>query len=166
MGYQNDEEKLIISVGELRQLLSEAQRASRSFSFANFLDSDNLVEMAKTEFPRLEAKVAMHTELQQTQLATYKQMEQTKRLLIIVAGVCLLAGGALLVFAPQGKEGVSYIVASTLTILSLGAIGIQEFRLKTLGVNVGASTKAIKVASNDIESSHYIDFIEGRDDEV
>src|ERR1700676_458624 len=47
-------------------------------------------------------------------------MERTKRLLIVVAAVCLMAGAALIVFAPAGQEGGSYVIATLLGILPLG----------------------------------------------
>ena len=72
------------------------------------------------------------------------EIERTRRLLIVVAGLCIIAGAALIVFAPAGKEGVSYIVAAALTVLSLGAIGIQEFRFRAFGVGLEGGEVAVK----------------------
>src|SRR5262245_49649159 len=102
-----------------------------TFAVARHLRPENIVEIAKSQFPRLEAKVAMHYEL-----------EKTKRFLIAISAVCLMAGAALLVFAPTGKEGVSYVVAALFGVLPLGAIGIQEFRIRTVGVRIEAGEGA------------------------
>jgi hypothetical protein len=127
-----DDEKLIIGVRDLRKLIRQAQRPSY-FDLGEHFTPENIVEIAKSQFPRLEAKVAMHHE-----------MERTKRLLIVVAAFCLIAGGALVVFAPQGKEGVSYVVAASIVILSLGAVGVQEFRIRTVGVQIEGGIKTLE----------------------
>jgi hypothetical protein len=105
------------------------------FGLINHFNPDNILEVVHSQFPRLEALVAIQREL-----------ERTRRLLIVVAGFCILAGAALIVFAPQGKEGVSYVVGAALVVLSLGAIGVQEFRLKTVGLQIDAGLKAIESA--------------------
>ena len=89
--------------------------------------------MAKTQFPRIEAKFAIHV-----------QLEKTRRILIIVAAVCLIIGAVLILFAPQGKENVSYIIALALIVLPLGAIGIQELRIKGFGIKIEGGTKALE----------------------
>ena len=128
---KDDNQELVVSVGELKKIVREAKMSP--FMLGDHFNSDNIVEVAKSQFPRLEAKVAIHREL-----------ERTKRLLIGVAGFCLIAGAALIVFAPQGKEGVSYVVAAALLILSLGAIGVQEFRIRTVGVKIDGGEKAVQ----------------------
>ena len=126
-----EEPKLLVSERELRNLIREARQPS--FGLVNFFNEDNIVEIAKSQFPRLEAKVAMHLEL-----------ERTKRLLIIVAAICVLAGSVLIVFAPTGKEGVSYAIAAVLAVLSLGAVGIQEFRIRTVGTEIASGRAALE----------------------
>ena len=75
---------------------------------------------------------------------TLKEYERTKRLLIAVAAFCLISGAALIVFAPAGKESVSYVIAGATMILSLGAIGVQEFKIKTLGVRIAGGREAVR----------------------
>jgi hypothetical protein len=131
-----DDAKLVMSVKELRKLLKQQQEEAsrpRRFHLSPHFGPDNIVEIAKSQFPRLEAKVAMHYE-----------MERTRRMLIAVAAICLMAGAALVVFAPPGKEGVSYVVAALLGILPLGAIGVQEFRIRTIGVQIEAGEGAVQ----------------------
>jgi hypothetical protein len=104
-------------VAELRNLVRTAAGLPRAFELGTHFNPDNIVEITKSQFPRLEAQVVISAD-----------MERTKRLLIVVAAVCLIAGAALVVFAPAGKEGVSYVIATLLGILPLGAIGVQEFQ--------------------------------------
>jgi hypothetical protein len=107
------------------------------FGFTGHITDKNAVQLAQTQLPQLEALVAIR-----------RGMESTRRLLIVVAGICLLGGAALVVFAPSGKERVSYIVASALVVLTLGAIGVQEFRIKTVGIQIEAGIKAIEKTSD------------------
>jgi hypothetical protein len=132
MKAKDDNEKLVISVGELKKLVATVA-TTRSFSLEKHFNSDNIVEIAKSQFPRLEAKVAIQN-----------QQEKTKRLLIIVAAVCLIVGATLVIFAPQSKEKVSYIIAAALAILPLGAIGIQEFRIRALGIKIEGGDNAVQ----------------------
>lgn len=67
------------------------------------------------------------------------QREQTKRLLIaVVAGLFVVAVVAIL-FAPQGKEIVGWILGSVLIVLALGAIGASRFLLKVPGAQLNTS---------------------------
>jgi hypothetical protein len=143
-------EKLVIPVEELRRLL-EVQRKS-AFALAPHFNPDNIVEIAKSQFPVLEADVAKSLQREETRritadLAFKGEMERTRRLLIIVAAACLIAGTTLVVFAPAGKEGVSYVVAALLGILPLGAIGVQQFRIQTIGVKIEAGKDAVRAAN-------------------
>ena len=79
------------------------------------------------------------------------EMESTKRLLIVVAALAVIAGGALVVFAPAGKEGVSYITAAALVVLSLGALGIQEFRIRTVGTHITTGRRSVETDQEDAQ---------------
>ncbi|BFM10979.1 hypothetical protein R50072_11320 [Simiduia litorea] len=68
-----------------------------------------------------------------------KEKEKTKRFLLLAACFMFLVGCAFVIFAPDGKETVSYLVSGALTIISLGAIGVSSFKLKTPVVEVAAS---------------------------
>jgi hypothetical protein len=130
--------KLVLSVKQIRELIDEHGRQQPpippAFGLSEHFDRDNILEIAKSQFPRLEAQVAIRA-----------GMEKTKRLLIVVAAVCLMVGSALVVFAPAGKEGISYVVAALLGVLPLGAIGVQEFRMKTAGViSIEGGKQAVK----------------------
>jgi hypothetical protein len=129
----DEEEKFVVTAKQLETLVKERSVRHGPFLLGRHFNEDNIVEIAKSQFPRLEAKVAIQNEL-----------EKTKRLLIIVAAFCLMAGGALVVFAPESKEGVSYVVAALLGILPLGAIGVQEFRIQAIGVRVEGGENTVK----------------------
>src|SRR5216683_314386 len=104
---KKDEEKLLISPNELKRLIS--QQNFPAFGLGEHFNAENIVEIAKSQFPRLEAEVAIK-----------REMETTRRLLIVVAAICLIVGASLIVFAPSGKEGVSYAIAAALVVLPLG----------------------------------------------
>lgn len=131
--------KPVISADEAKAFLESAVSSyGESWAFGGQLKRltpEQLVEIAKGQFPRLELK-----------LATRKELERTKRLLIGVAGLCLLGGGALCVFSPQGKEQVAYVIAAILAILPMGAIGVQEFRLRTIGSEIEAGRRTVHAA--------------------
>lgn len=69
------------------------------------------------------------------------EREKTRRMLVLATVVLTLFSGALLVFAPEGKETVSYVVAGVLFIFALGSIGATVFAFKLPGVSVNAGTK-------------------------
>ncbi len=144
-------DKFVISAEELRQLLEKSR--GPVFGLVDHFNPANVVEIAKTQFPVLEAEVAKSLQQEETrrltaELAFKGEMERTRRLLIIVAAICLIAGATLVVFAPAGKEGVSYVLAALLGILPLGAIGAQEFRIRTVGVRIEAGKEAVKLRGN------------------
>lgn len=69
-----------------------------------------------------------------------RQKEKTKRILII-GEFCLVAFAvSIMVFAPNEKEKVAYIVGAILLVLALGAIGASRFVFKFFGISV--DTKA------------------------
>lgn len=137
--WDSDAEKWLKAVGAKPpiRLRTPLNPDRHGMSFTGTVTPQNAVEMAGTQLPRFEAKVLMH-----------REMQRTKRLLILVAAVCLIAGAALIVFAPSNKEGVSYVVAASLIILPLGAIGVQEFRIRTIGVRIEGGKKAVETANH------------------
>jgi hypothetical protein len=103
------------------------------FMLEEHFDRDNIVDIANSQFPRLELEYAIKREL-----------ETTRRFLIGIAAFCLIVGAAILILSPAEREGVSIIVASILAILPLGAIGVQEFRIKAIGMKIEAGSDAVK----------------------
>ena len=128
----DDEAKLMKRESSLRSIDAIAEHddpwgpdCCTLVAMAPHFNRDNIVDIANSQFPRLAAQITMH-----------REMERTRRILIAVSGICLAVGAALLVFAPNGKEGVAYAVAAILAILPLGAIGIQEFRIRSIGIEI------------------------------
>ena len=67
-----------------------------------------------------------------------EETEKTKRTAIIVGCLCLLSSAAVLLFAPSGKEIVSYVIAFVLFIVAAGAFGFTRVAVKRGDFTVGA----------------------------
>lgn len=81
-----------------------------------------------------------------------KEKEKTKRYLLLAACFMLLTGCSFVVFSPEGKETISYIVSGALIIISLGAIGVSSFKLKTPITEVTAN-EYVKQQISDLNRS-------------
>jgi hypothetical protein len=55
-----------------------------------------------------------------------KEQEKTKRISLILAVVLIIVSVFLLIFAPKGKETLSYIVCGVLFIFAAGAVGYRR----------------------------------------
>jgi hypothetical protein len=65
-----------------------------------------------------------------------RQKEKTKRILII-GELCLVAFAiSIMLFAPNEREKVAYIIGAILLVLALGAIGASKFVFKFFGISV------------------------------
>jgi len=60
-----------------------------------------------------------------------KEKEHTKRWSLVVALTLGMFSGLILVFAPAGREVVSYTVASITGIICLGCLGYSSIKIKT-----------------------------------
>jgi len=58
------------------------------------------------------------------------ERERTRRLLVLSAVAMFLVAVLVLVFAPEGRQNISYLLGSVLIIFSLGAIGASKFSAK------------------------------------
>lgn len=65
-----------------------------------------------------------------------REREKTKRLLIAVALVLFVVAALVVVFAPEGREGLAYILGGALLVIALGAIGASQFKFRVPGVVV------------------------------
>ena len=59
-----------------------------------------------------------------------KEQEKTKRISLILAVLLILIAVALLIFAPKGKETLSYIVCGILFIFAAGTVGYGRIKGK------------------------------------
>lgn len=75
------------------------------------------------------------------------EREKTRRWLLLSTVVLTIFSGALLVFAPEGKETISYVVAGVLFIFALGSIGATVFTFRLPGASV--STGGQQAGSNN-----------------
>jgi len=64
------------------------------------------------------------------------EREKTRRLLLLATVVLTVLSAVLAVFAPEGKETITYVIAGVLFILALGSIGASIFSFKLPGIEV------------------------------
>ncbi len=81
-------------------------------------------------------------------IARFREREKTKRILIIAVTVLVIAFGIQMVFAPEGRETVAYIITPILLVLSLGAIGASRFVLKTPAAEISVDESTDKEEPN------------------
>jgi len=55
-----------------------------------------------------------------------KEQEKTKRVSLVLAVVLVIISVILLIFAPKGKETLSYIVCGVLFVFAAGAVGYKR----------------------------------------
>jgi hypothetical protein len=67
-----------------------------------------------------------------------REQERTKRLGLILAAVLILAAAATVLFAPQGREALSYWIGAALVIFAAGAGGYKRVWSKTGNSSFGA----------------------------
>ena len=55
-----------------------------------------------------------------------KEQEKTKRISLVLAVTLIIISVLLLIFAPEGKETLSYIVCAVLFVFAAGAVGYKR----------------------------------------
>jgi hypothetical protein len=80
-----------------------------------------------------------------------KEREKTKRLLIGAACLLFTIAALVVVFAPTGRENLSYVLGAALLVVSLGAIGAAQFKFRVPGVLVetGSSLPPTSLRHNE-----------------
>ena len=68
-----------------------------------------------------------------------RQAETTKRWAMIVGCICIVASAIILIFAPEGRESVSYLIGLVLFIVAGGAFGYGRVWMKNNKGEIGAS---------------------------
>jgi hypothetical protein len=66
---------------------------------------------------------------------------KTKRLGLILTAVLILGSGAVVLFAPPGRETISYWIGAALLIFAAGASGYGRVWAKTKGASFGADKR-------------------------
>src|SRR5438445_12368240 len=77
------------------------------------------------------------------------EREKTKRPLIGAVCVLTIFAALSMLFAPQGREQVGYIIGAVLLVIALGAIGASKFILKLPGVQLDTRNQA------PLDTSHH-----------
>jgi hypothetical protein len=95
------------------------------------LDSD------KSDLERVRHFVENRTALHQYII---KQRQITKRFTLSLAAFLLVAAAVLMLFAPEGREVLSYSIGAALVLISAGAMGFHGFWAKTTLGTLGADT--------------------------
>jgi hypothetical protein len=67
-----------------------------------------------------------------------KEQERTKRIGMILSVVLILGAAALILFAPAGRETLSYWIGAALVIFAAGAMGYQRVWGKSKNLSFGA----------------------------
>jgi O-antigen/teichoic acid export membrane protein len=83
----------------------------------------------------LQAFVVERTRLHE---AYIREQERTKRLGLILAAFLILAAATMILFAPAGRETLSYWIGSALVIFAAGSVGYKRVWSKTKSTSFGA----------------------------
>jgi hypothetical protein len=70
-----------------------------------------------------------------------REQARNKRIALILAAILMLASGALITFAPKGREKLSFWVGGALVIFAAGSAGFGRVWAKGAGVSIGASER-------------------------
>jgi len=69
-------------------------------------------------------------------IARLREREKTKRAMSVLVALLVVAAGALVLFAPTGRETLSYVLSPVILVIAIGAIGATRFTLKTHDVTI------------------------------
>lgn len=67
-----------------------------------------------------------------------REQERTKRIGLVLSAVLILAAAAMILFAPSGRETLSYWIGAALVIFAAGAGGYKRVWGKTKNMTFGA----------------------------
>lgn len=90
--------------------------------------------------------------LKEITLQRIAEQHKTRRLLIIITAVLIIFASSLMVFAPEGKQGISTIIGIVLLVFAMGSIGASQFVIKAGGVEVSSGEKQKPVADQESRS--------------
>src|SRR5215470_16875796 len=103
-------------------------------------DCNLLTERPRNDGGGMSSDTAQIFLLERTRLhETYiKEQERTKRIGIILSAVLIFGAAALILFAPAGRETLSYWIGAALVIFAAGTLGYQRVWGKTKNISFGA----------------------------
>ena len=82
--------------------------------------------------------IEKRTELHRTYVV---EAHKTKRLTLMIGCLCLLLAAVLLVFSPEGRETVSYILSFVLFIVAAGSFGYRRVWAKKGDIDIGSGDR-------------------------
>ena len=113
--------------------LRESDRRALGEQWREQQDSRNVMGGMSEEMTQ--AFLRERTRLHETYI---KEQELTKRIGIILSAVLILSAAALILFAPEGRETLSYWIGAALVIFAAGAMGYQRIWGKSKNISFGA----------------------------
>src|SRR5262245_31207130 len=102
-------------------------------SYANLIRCRSI--LGDSSAAALEAFITERTKLHETYI---KEQERTKRIGMILSVILILGAAALVLFAPAGRETLSYWIGAALVIFAAGAMGYQRIWGKSKNLSFGA----------------------------
>jgi hypothetical protein len=67
-----------------------------------------------------------------------REQERTKRLALVLSAALILASGLIILFAPPGREALSYWIVGSLVITAAGAAGYKRVWGRSKDISFGA----------------------------
>jgi hypothetical protein len=80
--------------------------------------------------------------------ACFREVQITRRFLIIAATAFAIAAAITVVFVPQGREPLAWFIGLTLLVLALGAGGYSRFWIRTPHTEIKAAKEQILDGAN------------------
>jgi len=118
----NDTEYKRVEVG--RDINNLTKKEEREIELSTPWGENNILRGTDINISRdSEIFIKERTELHKKYI---EQQEKTKRISLVLAVVLILFATALLIFAPEGKETLSYIVCGVLFVFAAGAVGYKR----------------------------------------
>lgn len=116
----------------------------RSQEWLEEQDSRNVVERYSEETALVFLRE--RTRLHETYI---KEQERTKRIGTLLAALLILGAAALILFAPEGRETLSYWIGAALVIFAAGSVGYRRIWGKSRNLFFAADQDRQNLESND-----------------
>lgn len=125
----------------LRNLLDEQdnERGSKKIILTTpWAEGGINICQSAAELPSDEANIVFVQERTRLHELFVREQERTKRISLILAAILILAAASLILFAPEGRETMSYWLGAALVIFAAGAAGYKRVWGKTENMSFGA----------------------------
>ncbi|TCA58087.1 hypothetical protein E0H71_00350 [Rhizobium leguminosarum bv. viciae] len=81
-----------------------------------------------------------------------REKEKTRRLTIALSAGLIAQAALVPLFAPQGRETLSYLLAAALVVFAAGAVGFQTLQMKCREVDIKLSMEETNQSRNSAPS--------------